>query len=214
MRLVLIAVLVATLGCAGLIVNDHDSAAVKTGKVSARVLLGLTTLVLTMIAQGRDISEVLPALALFAAAAFRLMPSVNRILVAVQSLRYGLPVINVLHDELAFAGPEHIPDREACPFESRVEVTDVTYTYPEAAVPALSGLSMTVQHGESVGVIGPSGSGKSTLVDVLLGLLTPDSGKVSVGRSRRLFRAADALEYMHGEEDPACFWPAELVARD
>ena len=42
----------------------------------------------------------------------------------------------------------------------------------------------------------------------------PDSGKISAREVGKLFRAADAVEYMHGEEDPASFWPAEIVARD
>src|SRR5207245_326872 len=65
-------------------------------------------------------------------------------------------------------------------FRSELQLADVSYTYPGAASPALKNLSITIKHGESVGVIGPSGSGKSTLVDVILGLLTPDWGRVMV----------------------------------
>ena len=56
----------------------------------------------------------------------------------------------------------------------------ITYKYLETPNPALIDVSIKIKQGESVGFIGPSGSGKSTLVDIILGLLTPDSGRVLV----------------------------------
>ena len=142
---------------------------------------GLATLVISVLAQDRALEAVLPTLGLFAAAAFRLMPSVNRALVAVQSLRYGLPVIDTLHEELKLAAPEAAGARTpVTPFRSELELNKVTYTYPGAPAAALSELSLAICRGESVGFIGASGSGKSTLVDILLGLLPPDRGEVRV----------------------------------
>ena len=142
---------------------------------------GLAILVISMLAQERALGALLPTLGLFTAAAFRLMPSVNRVLGAVQSLRYSLPVIDVLHTELALATPEiadiHSP---VMLFRAALELNQVTYTYPGAAEPALKDIALIIQHGESVGFIGASGAGKSTLVDILLGLLTPSSGEVRV----------------------------------
>jgi ABC-type multidrug transport system fused ATPase/permease subunit len=142
---------------------------------------GIAMLVLTMLLQGRPMDRIIPALGLFAAAAFRLMPSMNRILGAVQSLRYGLPVIDVLYRELGLTVPESArTGRAHTPFRDRIEAVDLLFSYANAATPALNGLTIAIRHGESVGVIGPSGSGKSTLVDVLLGLLTPSGGRVAV----------------------------------
>ena len=56
----------------------------------------------------------------------------------------------------------------------------LTYSYPGAAEPALSGVTFEVPAGEYVGVVGPNGGGKSTLVRLLNGLLTADSGRVRV----------------------------------
>jgi ABC-type multidrug transport system fused ATPase/permease subunit len=110
------------------------------------------------------------------------MPSVNRVLSAVQYLRYGLPVINTLHEELQLAVPEPAAQNNngAATFQHEIRLTDITYTYPNAPAPALNQLSLSIQKDESVGFIGPSGSGKSTLVDVVLGLLTPSAGQVVV----------------------------------
>lgn len=142
---------------------------------------GLAILVISMLAQDRELEAVLPTLGLFAAAAFRIMPSVNRVLGAAQSLRYGLPVIDILHAELNLATPEVVgTHRPVTLFCAALELSQITYTYPGAAEPALKGITLAIQRGESVGFIGASGAGKSTLADIMLGLLTPDSGEVRV----------------------------------
>lgn len=141
---------------------------------------GLAILVITMLAQGSALEAILPTLGLFAAAAFRLIPSVNRVLGAVQLLRYGLPVVDVLHKEINLATPDMDGTHNSSvkPLQVALELSHVTYAYPETQEPALKDISLTIQRGESVGFIGTSGAGKSTLVDMLLGLLTPDTGEV------------------------------------
>lgn len=143
---------------------------------------GLAVLVLSMLAQQRDLASIVPTLGLFAAAAFRLMPSVNRILTAVQNLRYTLPVVGSLYRESQLPVPDlkTASATSRSPFSNGLTITDLVYQYPGAARAALDGVSINIKRGESVGLIGASGSGKSTLVDVILGLLQPDSGAVKV----------------------------------
>jgi len=142
---------------------------------------GLATLVLTMLLRGSELTDIVPALGLFAAAAFRLMPSLNRVLMSSQSLRYGTVATETLIEELSMPAPE-LPPKAAhtAAFTSAIELRDVSYTYAGAASPSLDGVALNIRRGECVGVIGPSGSGKSTLVDVLLGLFTPTAGRVEV----------------------------------
>lgn len=142
---------------------------------------GLAILVISMLAQNRALEAVLPTLGLFAAVAFRLMPSVNRVLGAVQSLRYGMPVIDTLCTEFKLVVPDvAVTKRSVVPFRATLELNHITYAYPGVAEPVLKDISLAIQHGESVGFIGASGAGKSTLVDILLGLLAPDRGEVRV----------------------------------
>lgn len=144
-------------------------------------VIGFAGLVVSMVAQGRAQEAVLPTLGLFAAAAFRLIPSVNRVISAMQSLRYGSPAIDTLRAEFNLAAPEAACTRTpVAPFQATLELNKVTFTYPGAPTAALKELSLVIRHGECVGIIGDSGAGKSTLVDILLGLLTPDSGEVRV----------------------------------
>lgn len=143
-------------------------------------VLGLAILVLMLIAQGRPVAAVLPTLALFAAVAFRLMPSANRLLGAIQLLRYGLPVIDTLYAELQLHSSAARSDLRKLEFNESLELRGVDFTYSGAPAPALSDLTLRVRRGEAVGFIGSSGAGKSTLVDIVLGLLTPDRGCVLV----------------------------------
>lgn len=169
---------------------------------------GLAILVFSMVAQGRALETVLPTLGLFAAAAFRLMPSVSRILNAVQTLRYGLPVINTLSEEIKLANPAASRARgTGVPFRATLEFSHVVYSYPGAAGPAVKDLSLSIQRGESVGLIGASGAGKSTLVDVVLGLLAPNSGEVRVD-------GKDIQENLRGWQDQIGYVPQSIFLTD
>ena len=143
-------------------------------------VVGLAALVLVLIAQGQALLAILPTLGMFSAAAFRLLPGVNRILVTSQVLRFGTPVIENLHAEFALAVPQ-IPARAVrkVGFQNALELRDVSYTYAGAREPALELVSLSIRRGECVGFVGSSGAGKTTLVDILLGLLVPSGGAVS-----------------------------------
>ena len=143
-------------------------------------VLGLATIVLSMLSQGRDMSSIMPILGLFAAAVFRLMPTVTRMLGSVQSLRYGAPVIETLYKEFKFDSPDlykQSTDKVSL-FQNELRLDGVNFVYPGAKKRSLKDISVSIKSGETIGFIGPSGSGKSTLVDVVLGLLQPDSGQV------------------------------------
>jgi ATP-binding cassette, subfamily B, bacterial PglK len=144
-------------------------------------VVALATLVLAMLAQGRALEAIVATLGLFAAAAFRVIPSANRIIAAGNTVRYSGSVINTLYDEMQLEASMSATDgADGAPFRETLELRNVTFTYPGAAEPALKGLSFSVRRGESVGIMGASGTGKSTLVDVLLGLLVPQHGDVAV----------------------------------
>jgi ABC-type multidrug transport system fused ATPase/permease subunit len=144
-------------------------------------IVGLAALVLTMIVQGKPLQMLLPTLGLFAAAAFRLMPSVNRLLGALQTVKFSGPAIDSLYGEFVLVKQGAAEQRShALTFEHELALDQVEFCYPGASAPALRGISLKVERGASIGFIGGSGAGKSTLVDVILGLLTPDSGSVKV----------------------------------
>jgi ABC-type multidrug transport system fused ATPase/permease subunit len=142
---------------------------------------GLAALILVMIGQGKPMEALLPTLGLFAAAAFRFMPSVSRILGAVQSVRFSLPVIDTLHSEFCLLDDTLPPLRgQSLHFKKELTIDQVCFNYPSTETYALRDISLVISRGVSVGFIGGSGAGKSTLVDIILGLLTPTSGSIKV----------------------------------
>jgi ABC-type multidrug transport system fused ATPase/permease subunit len=158
------------------------------GTVAAGLRLGVETtfvcglLAVSLLLTLRSGSAALPLLGLYAYAGFRVIPSANRIMMYVTELRYSRAWIHDLRADLA-ALPPPAPDPkpgEPLRFSHAVELEAVSYAYAGEAEPVLVDVDLTIGHGESIGIVGPSGAGKSTLVDLLLGLLTPTSGRITV----------------------------------
>ncbi|EPJ54053.1 MAG: hypothetical protein OFPI_07990 [Osedax symbiont Rs2] len=144
-------------------------------------VIALALLVITMIYLGKNLNEIVPVLGLFAAAAFRMMPSITRILVSMQALRYRISAIDTLYRELDAEIIKQPENRGgSSPFINELTLKNVVFFYPATKKPVLDSITLTIKKGQSVGFIGMSGSGKSSLVDVILGLLTPSSGIVDV----------------------------------
>ena len=142
---------------------------------------GLVMLALIIIRKGDPLETLLPTLGVFTAAAIRLMPLATRVLGAIQSARYRLPVVDTVYSELHMLDATPAPQRDPRILLDDVLMLDqVSFRYPSAEAMALIGVSLSISRGISVGIIGESGSGKSTLVDILLGLLAPISGTVTV----------------------------------
>lgn len=170
---------------------------------------GLAILVFTMLAQERAMDSIVPTLGLFAAAAFRLMPSVNRVITALQSMRFSRPAINTLHEEMKLEvyEPEAKNLNSASEFKEKLQLNNISYTYPSASAPALKGVSIIIGKRESVGFVGASGAGKSTLVDVILGLLAPDTGQVIVD-------GEDIQPNLRGWQDQIGYVPQSIFLTD
>ncbi|MDP1604397.1 MAG: ABC transporter ATP-binding protein [Legionella sp.] len=169
---------------------------------------GLAALVLVMLGQGKSLDSLLPTMGLFTAAAFRLLPSANRVLGAIQSLRYGLPVINTLEQEIALLSDEKLPERKGLlPFKHQLTLEQVDYHYSKAENKALNNLTISIPCGSSVGFIGSSGAGKSTLVDTILGLLTPVNGYIKID-------GVDIQTNLRGWQDQIGYVPQSIYLTD
>jgi ABC-type multidrug transport system fused ATPase/permease subunit len=140
--------------------------------------LGVTAL------QGTSTEDSFAVLGLFAYAAFRVMPSVNRIVASMNNVRFGGPAALDLARDLdtaeSYLSTDAEGDGSSMPFEHGLRLEGVTFRYPDSDADAVGDVDVEIRRGESVGFVGPTGGGKSTLVDLAIGLLRPTSGRVAV----------------------------------
>lgn len=169
---------------------------------------GLAALILMMIWRGKPLDALLPTLGLFTAAAFRLMPSINRVVSGYQGARFFLPVVDTLHGEFRLLDAAAVPTPgRPMPFKRSLALHQVGFHYPLTDAKVLRGISLTITPGTSVGFIGGSGAGKSTLVDIILGLLTPVSGTVTVD-------GVDIQTNLRGWQDQIGYVPQSIYLTD
>jgi ABC-type multidrug transport system fused ATPase/permease subunit len=141
---------------------------------------GLTGLIVVMLGSGKDSSEIVPVVGLFAATAFRVLPSINKIVGSKQQLKVCRAAIETIYTDL------HLPIRVTQDEElsqlvfSDLATRDLKFTYEGTERSVLDDVSVRIKAGEAVGFVGQSGSGKSTLIDIMLGLLEPQSGSVLI----------------------------------
>lgn len=150
-------------------------------------VVALLVLAAVMVWEGRTARSLVPMLGLFATVAFRLLPSVNRMVASLQTLHYHDATIQGIANELRReAPPTPMTAGPPLAFADAITLEAVDYAYPGSREPSLRNVSLRIPHDASVGFVGGSGAGKSTLVDVILGLLPPTAGRVCVdGRDIR-----------------------------
>ena len=165
-------------------VNDGLRIALESACVVGLLLM---VLVLTVL-RGTGIGSI-AVLGVYAYAGFRIIPAVNRTMLSLHLLASGRAAVRDLHEDLATLAPATAPvdrPRREIPFTRAIAFESVSYTYGDARRFVLRDVDLVIRRGESIGLVGRSGAGKTTLVDVLLGLLEPTSGRVTVdGRDIR-----------------------------
>lgn len=148
--------------------------------VEILVMGGIVLVVALVLADNRPTSEITAVLGLFAVGAFRIMPSMNRLLMALHNIRYGDAALGAVHDDLLGCGELSRHGGAAIPSLAKaITVENVVFAYPDSD-PILHEVSITISRGVSIGFVGASGAGKSTLIDLILGILHPQSGSVCV----------------------------------
>ena len=141
-------------------------------------IVGMVSLILILISNGVNTSQIITLLGVFVAAAFRMIPSINRILAALQNLKYYSSSIDVISKEL-FDSPIIEKNKPSSfEFKSMITVDNLDFSYKKKKI--LEGINLDIQIGETIGIVGESGSGKSTLVDLLNGLLKPTKGTIKI----------------------------------
>ena len=152
-------------------------------------IAGMILYMMFQILQGTAVSEIVPQVAALAVAAMRLIPCANRINNHLTSISYFEPFFmgvsdnlqeeitdeSINYDENAYKQKAKVDKIE---IKEKIELKDIVYKYPNTEVLIFDHADMEIPVGKSVGIVGTSGAGKTTVVDILLGLLRLQSGKI------------------------------------
>jgi ABC-type multidrug transport system fused ATPase/permease subunit len=159
------------------------------------VIVGFTSIFLLV---DRGERSLIAILGIFAVASVRLMPQVSQLISAIAGLRSASYSLNRLYldlkelEKIGLAQPSVQPNTSttgqlsgydpdssrSIQFTDRIHIDGISYRYPNASDLALKDMTLNIKKGQSIGLIGKSGAGKTTLVDVILGLLIPESGDI------------------------------------
>ena len=149
---------------------------------------GVIALVLVLLALQGDLAggaldEILPVLGLYAFAGYKIMPAAQHVYRGMSNLRFGMAAVDGIYEDLHHrTALAEIRVKAPSPLipEHTIALERLSYTYPNVVFPALKDIDLVIPVGTSLGVVGYTGAGKTTLVDVLLGLLRPTQGAISV----------------------------------
>lgn len=145
------------------------------------LVLALCAATIGLILSGQDITIFLPAAMTLMIGMIRLLPAANRLLLALNMLRFGMSALSSVHGALAVELEAEEPDAyPALPFLSRLATKALGFTYPGFEQPVLNDVTIEIGRGQIIGFVGASGSGKTTLATLLLGLLRPTRGDILV----------------------------------
>ena len=159
-------------------------------------LISFTSLFLI---SGQNPQRLIPVLSIFAVASIRMLPAASGLLGAVTTVRSYRYVVDKLYFDLKEVEDKRYgvnlgaskfgidgskkgsqESQQAMVFSDQVVLQEVSYSYPNSASLATQNISLMVKKGEAIALIGKSGAGKTTLVDIILGLLCPQSGDIKV----------------------------------
>lgn len=156
--------------------------------IETLVVSGLLIMIVAKLLMGNSPMDIVPLLGVLALAAFRLMPSANRIVNLYNGIKFQQPFFYELYPELMDIKERkvrkqdsyYLSEQPKMDFHSHIRVDGLHFSYPESREEVLHGVSFEIKKGDFAGIVGPSGAGKTTFVDILLGLLRPTDGFILV----------------------------------
>ncbi|MBI1356438.1 MAG: ATP-binding cassette domain-containing protein [Acidobacteria bacterium] len=129
---------------------------------------------------GAALGGIVPLVGVFAFGAQRMMPELSRLYRGITQMRYAAPAVEAVYKDMQ-RPIDDLPKSPPAPlrFRHEMRLDNVCYRYPNSSA-GLDRVSMSIRAGEKIGIVGSTGSGKTTLADVVLGLLWPQSGTITV----------------------------------
>ena len=135
-------------------------------------------------------NEIIPLLSLFTISAIRMIPSLNKISLSITGYKYRKPSIDIIYNEYKKIEKFKLEKdfEKKIQFKKELALNNVSFRYPKRKNYVLRKINLTLKKGKMISIIGKSGSGKTTLINIILGLLKPSDGKITIdGKEENLF---------------------------
>lgn len=142
---------------------------------------GMIIIVSFLVASGGDFSNIIPILALYAFAGYRLIPALQQIYASLTQLNFSKPALYALTDDLnSLSFSKEKQSSVGIFLSKKIELKNLSYKYPNSQKLALDNINLNVPAFSKIGIVGATGGGKTTLVDIILGMLTSKDGSLIV----------------------------------
>lgn len=146
---------------------------------------GILLVALYLMKKMGDIQNVVPIIALYAFAGYRLMPALQQIYVSLTKLRIVSASLDVLHQDIMSLNNSENENKKSLILNNSIRLNDISFCYPKSSVFILKNINIEIIAHTKVGFVGSTGSGKTSLADIILGLLEPQKGNIEID-SRKL----------------------------
>ena len=136
-----------------------------------------------LVNQGNSSQNIIPIVALYAVAGYKLMPALQNIYSSIVTLKFNTPALKILSDDLNMNlsyNKLKKSDLQSISFNESFKLKSVSFSYPNSEKYAIKNISINLKPNTTIGIVGSTGSGKTTLIDIILGLLESNSGYISV----------------------------------
>jgi ABC-type multidrug transport system fused ATPase/permease subunit len=154
--------------------------------IEITAILGVIVIIIYSKIFASESTSLIPLLSLYIIAAYRLMPSMNRMLVALMSIKSYQFTFDILKNIKEESSRENKQSREKILFQKEIRLDSIRYTYPQATHSTLQDISITIKKGERIGFIGQSGAGKTTLINILLRFIKENKGSIVIDNELQL----------------------------
>ncbi len=148
---------------------------------------GIIVFVLVLLLTREDARQVIPLASLFAFAGYRLMPALQEIFTSFTKMQFNMAVLDGIYEDFTRVEEDEVAGTFAklekadkLPFTKAIILEKVSYYYPNTNIAVVKEIDLTVKRNTMIALVGPTGAGKTTLVDIILGLLPPQQGRVLI----------------------------------